>query len=277
MPKNCEFLRVPLINSKLWNSESLQDSYRDNDKLMYKNQKLITKPILPIVQIMNSCLEKNDSVNNRLFDLASDGFSMMAYVHKDQSNIRLLKPAVFKPYHKLCNALAPVTENLFGDGLHEQIKDMNESRKVANNISHNKSSSKRRSTSSSNFGFKKPRTDYRSRNEMKQKSFLGSKARQYSKSSKTIGPKINSSTSDSKTTVGNSSPFPLVNQPNNFYAGKISSCYNNWMEISSDKWILDIDKMVIKLNLTRTLVTIYNQKRLHSVTGKRELFVMKKR
>ena len=130
VPQNCEFLRVRLINSKLWNSESLQDSYRDNDKLMYKNQKLITKPMLPIVQIMNSCLEKNDSVNNRLFDLASDGFSMMAYVHKDQSNIRLLKPAVSKPYHKLCNALAPVTENLFGDGLHKQIKDMNESRKV---------------------------------------------------------------------------------------------------------------------------------------------------
>ena len=164
VPQNCEFLRVPLINPELWNSESLQDSYRDNDKLMYKNQKLITKAMVPIVQIMNSCLEKNDSVNNRLFDLASDAFSMMAYVHRDQSNIRrqLLKPAVSKPYRKLCNASTPVTENLFGDDLHKQIKDMNESRKFANNISHNKSSSKRRSTSSSNFGFKKPRTDYRS-------------------------------------------------------------------------------------------------------------------
>ena len=43
VPQNCEFLRVPLINPELWNSESLQDSYRDNDKLMYKKQKLITK------------------------------------------------------------------------------------------------------------------------------------------------------------------------------------------------------------------------------------------
>ena len=189
VPQNCEFLRVPLINPELWNSESLQDSYRDNDKLMYKNQKLITKAMVPIVQIMNACLEKNDSVNNRLFVLASDAFSMMAYAHRDQSNIRrqLLKPAVSKPYRKLCNASTPVTENLFGDDLHKQIKDMNESRKFANNISHNKSSSKRRSTSSSNFGFKKPRIDYRSRNESKQKSFLGSKARQYSKSSKTQG------------------------------------------------------------------------------------------
>ena len=49
---------------------------------MYKNQKLITKAMVPIVQIMNSCLEKNDSVNNRLFDLASDAFSMMAYAHR---------------------------------------------------------------------------------------------------------------------------------------------------------------------------------------------------
>ena len=68
---------------------------------MYKNQKLITKAMVPIVQIMNSCLEKNDSVNNRLFDLASNAFSMMAYAHRDQSNIRrqLLKRAVSKPHH----------------------------------------------------------------------------------------------------------------------------------------------------------------------------------
>ena len=117
---------------------------------------------------------------------------------------------------------------------------MNESRKFANNISHNKSSSKRRSTSSSNFGFKKPRMDYRSRNESKQKSFLGSKPTVLKDAR--IGPKLNSSTGESKTTVSNSSPFPVVNQPNNFYAGKISSCYNNWLEITSDKWILDIVK-----------------------------------
>ena len=33
-----------------------------------------------------------------------------------------------------------------------------------------------------------------------------------------------------------------MNQPNNFYAGKICSCYNNWLEITSDKWILDTVK-----------------------------------
>ena len=55
--QNCEFLRVPLINSELWSSESLQDNYRDNDKLMYKNQKLLIKAMVPIVQIMNFCLK----------------------------------------------------------------------------------------------------------------------------------------------------------------------------------------------------------------------------
>ena len=33
--------------------------------------------------------------------------------------------------------------------------------------------------------------------------------------------------------------------------------------------------MVILLNSIRTLITIYSQNRLHSVTGKRESFVMK--
>ena len=159
---------MPLINSELWGFESLQDSYRDNDKLMYKNQKLLTKTMVPIVQIMNSCF-KNDSVDNKLFDLASDSFSMIAYAHQDQSNFRgqLLKPAVSKPLRKLCNAPTSVTENLFGDDLHIHIQDLNKSRRYANNISYNKSH-KRRSTSSSNFGFKKSRTDYHSNKSCQQ-------------------------------------------------------------------------------------------------------------
>ena len=38
----------------------------------------------------------------------------------------MLTPVVSKPYRKLCTPSTPLTENLFGDDLHKEIKDLNE-------------------------------------------------------------------------------------------------------------------------------------------------------
>lgn len=137
-PENCEWARVPLINSEIWSSDSLQESYKTNDKLFYKNQSLITKAMIPVIQIMNNCKEKKNE--KETFDLACDAFQLLAYAHRDESNIRrqMLKPAVHKCYRKLSNPSTPVTENLFGDDLHKQIKDINETRKFTNDFSVNK-------------------------------------------------------------------------------------------------------------------------------------------
>ena len=137
-PENCEWVRVPLINPELWNSDGLSDSYKASDKLLYKNQKLVTKAMLPIIQIMNQCIEKDS--DNTTFELACDAFQMLSYAHRDSSNIRrhMLKPAVSKTYRKLCSPSTPISEFLFGDDLHKQIKDLNETKKFTHEISTNK-------------------------------------------------------------------------------------------------------------------------------------------
>ena len=72
-----------------------------NDKLLHKNQKLVTKAMLQIIQIMNQCIEKD--TDNNTFELACDAFQMLSYARRDCLNIRrhMLKPAVSKPYRKL--------------------------------------------------------------------------------------------------------------------------------------------------------------------------------
>lgn len=184
-PENCEWVRVPLINSELWNSDNLQEEYRANDKLFYKNQKLVTKAMLPVIQIMDKCLKQD--TDNEIFELACDSFQMLAYAHRDCSNIRrhMLKPAVSKPYRKLCTPSTPVTENLFGDDLHKQIKDLNETKKFTHNLSTQKN--KRKSYSYQHGFYKRQKySDRDYRNDYK-KPFLDKRARPYQKKTKNQG------------------------------------------------------------------------------------------
>ena len=42
-PENCDWIWTPLLNPELWNSDCLSDDFKNNEKLLYKNQKLMTK------------------------------------------------------------------------------------------------------------------------------------------------------------------------------------------------------------------------------------------
>ena len=233
-PENCELVRAPLLNPEVDNSDSRPEDFKSNDKLIYKNQKLLTKCMIPIIQIMNKCLERSDTGD--IFDLACDAFQLLAYTHKDSSHIRRLslKPAVLIPYKKLCTPSDSVSEYLFGNDLHKQIKDINESRKMTSNIS------TKRNFSNYAGSHKKARFDNR------QKSFSEKRARQPFKKGKGQG-----SGRKKLTTVKNYSPasednvinilkFSLNNTPNNFVSRKISRNFSGWLNITSDIWILNI-------------------------------------
>ena len=47
----------------------------------------------------------------------------------------MLKRVVSKPYRKLCTPSTPVSENLFGDDLHKEMKDLNETKKFTHTLS----------------------------------------------------------------------------------------------------------------------------------------------
>ena len=172
-PSNCEWVRVPLINPEVWSSESLQEPYRANDKLLYKNQKLVTKALIPIIKIMNKGLDKNSDSEN--FDWACDAFQLLVYGHKNMSNIRrqFLKPTVSKQYRRLCNPSTPVTENLFGNDLQKQMKDMNEASKLTQDLAGKKT---KRKSSFSHSNTKRARYERDHKKEYHQKHFLDKRA-----------------------------------------------------------------------------------------------------
>ena len=50
----------------------------------------------------------------------------------------MLRPAVSKPYKKICSPSSPLSQFLYGDGLQKRTKDLNETKKFTQEISTNK-------------------------------------------------------------------------------------------------------------------------------------------
>lgn len=120
-PDNCKALIVPKINKELWNTTSLVKDSKERDKNFQTCQRYLNQGLVPLVQLMDKLL-KSDNAED--FKLARDSFQMLAYAHRDMSNLRrqLIKSVVADKYRQLCNDSTPLTENLLGDELEKQIK-----------------------------------------------------------------------------------------------------------------------------------------------------------
>ena len=134
-PENCEMLAVPKLNEELFLEESINPSYKKNDSILQKNQLLLTKGMIPLVKMMNVMLTKQTG-NEELFDLASESVRLLALSHRDLSNIRrkFIKPAIDKRYQRLCDPSVPVTSQLFGDDLDEQLKSISNRKRLGTQI-----------------------------------------------------------------------------------------------------------------------------------------------
>lgn len=107
-------------------------------------QRYLNQGNIPLVQLIENLLKGNGAENN--FKLARDSLQLLAYAHRDISNLRRirLKSVVAEKYRPLCNESSVLTENLLGDELEKQIKTMDEMRKVGNNIAKYKSKKRKR-------------------------------------------------------------------------------------------------------------------------------------
>ncbi|XP_053392796.1 uncharacterized protein LOC128555199 [Mercenaria mercenaria] len=132
-PSNCEFLRVPKVNKELWVSSSLSKNIKERDRKMQTIQQYMTAGLIPLVNLMDKLLERNDSDS---LELARDSFQLMAYAHRDMTNLRRqqIKPGINEKYHQLCNDSKEVTENLLGDGLDKQLKSLDDMRKLGRDM-----------------------------------------------------------------------------------------------------------------------------------------------
>ena len=108
-------------------------SSKERDKNFQTAQKYLNQGMIPLVQLMDKLLKSEESEE---FKLARDAFQLLAYAHRDISNLRrqLIKSVVSEKYKQLCNDSTPLTENLLGDELEKQIKTMYEMRKVGKDL-----------------------------------------------------------------------------------------------------------------------------------------------
>ena len=81
--------------------------------------------MVPLVQLMDKLLNKGE--NSEIFNLTTDSLQLLAYTHRDISNVRrqFLKPAVAQTYKCLCSSHVPLTAKLLGDDLGKQLKSIN--------------------------------------------------------------------------------------------------------------------------------------------------------
>ena len=141
-PDNCEFLCVPKLNEELFFEESINSRFKKNDGVLQKTQLLLTKGMIPLVQLMDKLLKKDDANHeSEIFDLATDSLQLLAYTHRDISNVRrkFLKPAVAQKYKRLCSAHVPLSSYLLGDDLDKQLKSINERKRIGVQMTHEQS------------------------------------------------------------------------------------------------------------------------------------------
>ena len=131
-PSNCSFLTVPKLNEELLFEESIDGSFKQNDGVLQKTQGLLTKGMIPLVQMMDNMVKDDVRDADQLFDLATQSLQLLAYTHHDLTNVRrkFMKPAVAKKYKRLCTSNAPLTSQLLGDDLDKQLKDINDRKRI---------------------------------------------------------------------------------------------------------------------------------------------------
>ena len=77
-------------------------------------------------ELMDGLLKDENA--EQQFKLARDSFQLLAYAHRDMSNLRrqLVESVVADKYKQLCNDSTPLIENLLGSELEKQIKTKDE-------------------------------------------------------------------------------------------------------------------------------------------------------
>ena len=115
-PENCKPLIIAKVNKELWNTTSLAKASKDRDKTYQNTQRYLNQGLIPLVQLIDNLLKGKEAEN---FRLARDSVQLLAYAHRDMSNLRRqrLKAIVAKKYRPLFNDSTQLTENLLEDDL----------------------------------------------------------------------------------------------------------------------------------------------------------------
>ena len=76
---------MPKINKELWNTSAFKKITKEGDKCFQTAQRYMSQGLIPLVSLMDKLLETDQAEE---FRLAKESFQLLAYAHRDISNIR---------------------------------------------------------------------------------------------------------------------------------------------------------------------------------------------
>ncbi|XP_045166692.2 uncharacterized protein LOC123530066 [Mercenaria mercenaria] len=130
-PSNCEALKETRVNSGVWSV--LKPTTQTDDSKMRGIQNSIVKAACNIVKIMDKGSQMFD---DEMLVWGTDAIGLLGHANR-WINIRrrdLHKRDMDPKLHHLCSPMVPFTDQLYGDSMIKDIKDIQELNKISRNV-----------------------------------------------------------------------------------------------------------------------------------------------
>ena len=143
-PGNCENLTKVQVNQAVW--DNLSPSVQSHDIKMQKVQTSLFKGMCALTSMINRLLDQIPSlpVGNELLQQVTDAFAFIANanIELNQRWRELIKPDLHNDYKYLCSSSPTIMDQLFGDDLPKQVKDLMEVNCVGKKVTTHSGSSR---------------------------------------------------------------------------------------------------------------------------------------
>ena len=135
-PANIPQMECTRVNPEIW--ASLKSKTRSLDIKFQKVQQAIMKATVPIVACIESQMKANNADAQACITRLLDAVAIIGHANYELNLRRreLIRPDLNQQFGSLCSTQVPVTDLLFGGNLPEQCKNIQETNKLGNKVSH---------------------------------------------------------------------------------------------------------------------------------------------
>jgi len=144
-PQNCENLVSTRVNPEIW--AKMRSSSKSRDLKMQKIETSMLKSMHPIISLTDKLLALKSKPQNISKEDVScflrftlDSLTLMSHSVYEANLVRreLIRPDLNEHYKQLCSSQTPISKFLFGDDLPKAVKEISETNKVSQRVSHSK-------------------------------------------------------------------------------------------------------------------------------------------
>ncbi|XP_070556039.1 uncharacterized protein [Ptychodera flava] len=133
-PQNVDNLAVTRVNEAIWTQ--LNKTAKSRDIRLQKVQTALTKGMIPLVMLLDKLIAGKNTPIKEMRQLTGDALALIAHGNYELNLRRkeLMRQEIHLKFRQLCGKSTPITKMLFGDDLSKQVKDMNETNRLSNNV-----------------------------------------------------------------------------------------------------------------------------------------------